>query len=97
MVGFEFEYISLVTARPEKDKKGRDYIIVRITNEFIRELKSAEQKYIEFKEEHYNPSDSVDKKEMAVSKQIRQEIHEIWKMLNSGVSHAAGGGPTGPT
>jgi hypothetical protein len=78
----QLQYIKVVTATPEKDEKGRKYIIAKVTNDFIKEIKTAEEKYIEFKQANYNAQDSIDKKEMAISQEIRQEIHEVWKLLN---------------
>ena len=78
----EFEYIIPVTATVEKDEKGREFIIAKITNPFIREIKTAEKKYIELKQSDFNPNDGTDLKEMKVSEKIDQEIHEVWKILN---------------
>jgi hypothetical protein len=86
----EFEYAKPITATPEKDEKSRKYIILKVTNEFIKELKTAQRTYIAFKEERdekgnyirFNPNDPTDKKEMIITKQIDAEIHEIWTMLN---------------
>lgn len=76
------KYISAATATPEVDSDGLKFIIVKVSNPGIKELKSAEERYIEFKQQTMNPNDSTDKQEMVVSKQIRDEIHSIWKLLN---------------
>lgn len=87
-----FKYIVPTSAAIEKDPDtGYEFIYVKVTNPFIREVKSAEEAYIdEWKLERdeegnyirYNPDDPNDIKEMKVSNTIRQEIHNVWKLLN---------------
>ena len=87
-----FKYIIPTSASLEKDPNtGYEFIYAKITNPFIKEMKSAEDVYIdEWKLGkdalgnyiRYNEQDANDIKEMKVSKQINQEIHECWKLLN---------------
>jgi hypothetical protein len=77
------DYFTLVTAVPEKDpQSGHMYVIAKISNPTIRELKTAMDRYITFKTERYNETDASDVREMKVSNEIRDQIHEIWKILN---------------
>lgn len=78
----EFEFLIPVSAKREKTNKGRYYHIAMVTEAFIEEMKSAEDRYILHKEEHFDPTDRTDRIEMEKSQQIRKEIHEHWKMLN---------------
>lgn len=78
----EFEYIIPVTATVEKDEKGREFIMAKITNPFIKEDKTSHRLYLDFKKERHNPNDGTDIKEMKISEKIDQEIHEVWKIFN---------------
>jgi hypothetical protein len=78
----EFEYIIPVTVVREKTDKGRSYHLVKMTNEAIREWKSAQARYITHKQEFYNPQDRNDREEMKVSEQIQKEVHENWRIEN---------------
>lgn len=90
------KYFQFVTASPEKDPQyGWDYVIVKISNPAAKEIKTAEQLYIERKKETFNENDATDMKEMKISEEIRNEIHEIWKTLNSGETSNYGVAPSG--
>lgn len=87
-----FKYIIPMSAAIEKDPDtGYEFIYAKITNPFIKEIKSSDEVYIdEWKLERdangnyirYNSADATDEKEMKVSQEIRQEIHNFWKILN---------------
>lgn len=82
MENSDFQFIIPVSARREKTKEGRYYMHVLLTEAAIEEWKSAEDRYILHKEEHFDPNDRTDRVEMERSQQIRREIHEQWKRLN---------------
>jgi hypothetical protein len=87
-----FKYIIPMSAAVEIDPEtGFEFIYAKITNPFIREMQSSENVYIdEWKLERdsegnyirYNPNDANDVKEMNISKEIQQDIHNAWKLLN---------------
>lgn len=62
-------------ASPEKDKFGQMGVLTWLTNQNVRDLKEAVNKYIQ---DHPDKEDSLIKRLIAVNDQL----HEIWKTLN---------------
>ena len=63
---------------------GDNFIYCKVTNTYIKEAKSAELRYIEFKSDpqFYKQDDLKNIEEMNKSKVIEHDIHIAWKTLN---------------
>ena len=62
-------------ASPEKDKFGQMGVLTWLTNQNVRDLKEAVNKYIQ---DHPDKEDSLIKRLIAVNDQL----HSIWTALN---------------
>jgi len=78
----EFEYLVPVSVGKEVTKQGRKYVMLRFTNEVAKEFITAQTIRIATKREEFNPDDATDRKEMAISEQIKTELLEVYKMMN---------------
>jgi hypothetical protein len=62
-------------ASPEKDKFGQMGVLTWVTNQNIRDLKEAVNKYVQ---------DAPDKEDSLIKRllALNDQLHEIWKSLN---------------
>jgi hypothetical protein len=78
------KYLIVMSKTPEQDADtGDTFVYCKILNTMIKELKSAEDRYIQHKNDtQVNPNDLTFVQEMKVSEQCKKDIHIVWKTLN---------------